>query len=207
MKQTVREKRAYPPSHVVCVTALAVQLLYGGLMTLFFMKGWAYIVLAGLALLLLVMWWLGRDTRGVRVTVRVLTGLAYAVAGIPLLELMMSALSNWYVSLGRCVLDMCCMGMPLLLWMAPAVGVFSLSRGRYDRFVACFTQTWLTVLSVLAVAVDGVKEQIPWTWQNNAFAIIFLGVTLFAAVTVWLCALCRPREEMVMDSTTLGLED
>ncbi len=207
MRQTTREKQAIPPAHLVCVIALAVQLVYGGLMTLFFVKGWTYVVLTGLTLLLLVMWWLGRDTRGVRVTARVLTGLAYAVAGIPLLELVMSALSNWYISPEQCVLDMCCMGLPVLLWLAPAMGVFALSRGRYDRFVACFTQGWLLVLSVLAATVDGVKEQIPWTWQNNAFAVILVGLTLFATVTVWLCALRRPREEIRFEGTTLSLEE
>lgn len=203
--KTPRER--IPASHTVCVIALTLQLLGGGLLTLRFLNGWLYAVLAGVLLVLLAMWWIGRDTRGVRVTVRVLTGLAYAIAGIPLLELAMSALSDWYISLGQCVLDACCMGLPVLLWLSPAVGVFALSRGRYDRFVACFTQTWLAALAVASVAVDGVKEQIPWIWQNSALVSIFIGLCLFATVTVWLCALLRPRDVIPVEGTTLHLEE
>lgn len=204
-KVTVRERA--PVTQRVAMAAVLLQLVYGGAMTLgFYSTGWVYGLLAGLMLVVAFIWFVGKDARGGRIAGRILVGIAYAFAGIPLMEMVLGLLDGWVnVSFAKCVSDLCCLSLPVLLWLAPAVGYMALSRGKYDRFVACFTQAWILLILGLTF---GFGLEIPWLLVGDAFAAILVGVTGFATVMVWLCALRRPRETSPLEmDTTLQLDE
>ncbi len=204
-KVTVRERT--PVAQRIGMVALLLQLLFGGVMTLgFYSTGWVYGLLAGLTLVVAFIWFVGKDARGGRITARILVGVAYAFAGIPLLEMVLGLVDGWVnISFAKCVSDLCCLSLPVLLWLAAAVGYMALSRGKYDRFVACFTQVWILLILGLTF---GFGLDIPWLLVGDAFAAILVGVTVFATVMVWLCALRRPREISPLDmDTTLQLDE
>ncbi len=198
--KTPRER--IPASHTVCVIALTLQMLGGVGMTLPFFKGIGHGLLAGVLLVLLFMWLIGRESRGVRVTARVLMGLVYAFAGILLLPALAGSYSAAELQ-EEFLPNFLCTCLPVLLWLSPAVGVMALRRGRYDRFVACFSQVWLAVALGLSLSRDGM----PWLLDISALRFILCALTAFATVTVWLCAVRRPRQVAAVEGTTLHLEE
>lgn len=196
-----RERR--PVSHKVCIVALWLQMLFGVTVTLPFFPDMGHGLMAGLLLFLLLVWWIGKDTRGGRITARLLTGIAYAFGGIPLLVV---ATYTREELLTQFVPGLVLFSLPLLLWLSPVVGIMSLQKGKYDRFVALFTQGWIVTDLVLALAL--VPEALPWSFGDNTAVRFILCVLVgFATVTLSLCAFRRQRQEKPTRGTTLSLEE
>ncbi len=197
-----RDRR--PASQRVCLIALWLQMGFGVAVTLDFIAGIGHGVLAGLLLVMLFMWGVGKDNRKLRLTARVLVGVAYAFAGI----LLLPALAGSYTQedlvkefLPNLVLN----SLPVLLWLSPMVGLMSFLRGRYDRFVACFTQAWIVADVALALTVAAVDTQARVLFGISAMRFILVLLVGFATVTVGLCTFLRPRREKVVEGTTLSL--
>ncbi|MBE6778510.1 MAG: hypothetical protein E7541_03900 [Ruminococcaceae bacterium] len=220
-RHKVRERT--PVLHRVCSIALLVQLAYGGLMTLLlYSAGALYGVLAAALLLLSFVWFVGRDGRGARITVRVTVGVVLVFCALPLFELVLAGfLYNWQLGYTY-PLNVGAVSLPALLWIAPVMGYMARCPGRYvrhnryDRGVACVAQLWITVDVFLLMAVDkNANVDVNWALVGSAaYTAILAGVVLFTTVTVWLCALVRPREKAPKKleaaeeaKTTLDLEE
>ena len=223
MKKHKKVRQRTPVLHRVCSVALLVQLAYGGLMTLnFYSSGWLYAVLVAALLLLSFMWFVGRDGRGTRITARVTVGLVLAFCGLPLFELVLAGfLYNWQLGYTY-PLNVGAVSLPALLWLAPIMGYMARCRGRYvdhnryDRGVACVAQLWIVADVFLLIAVDKTANvDVNWMLvDSSAYPVMLAGVALATSVTVWLCALVRPRDRTPKKlspaedaKTTLGLEE
>ena len=162
-----------------------------------------YAVLALWLVIELMLARLGRKHRAARVIARVLSALTWALAALFLLYLALSLITGWAAASAAFVRDMSALCLPVLGLMMPGLTAVALGRGKYDRTVACFGQTWLLLTAVLAL-FTAVRAQIPWLWDNTVALYVWLGITALATVMVWACALLHVKPGQDDASSQIG---
>lgn len=153
-----------------------------------------YAVLALWLVMELVLARLGRKHRAARVIARVLSALTWVLAALFLLYLALSLVTGWAAASAAFLRDMSALCLPVLGAMMPGLTAMALGRGKYDRTVACFGQTWLLLTAVLG-RFTAARTQIPWLWDNAAVLSVWLGLVVLATVMVWACALLRVKPD------------
>ncbi len=127
-----------------------------------------------------------------RVFARLFSGLPWLFAALLLavnvlsLSLTKTTVSVFYA--------MCLIGGPLLTYQGLAAGMVSLHGGRYDRFVACFTYTWLLFISLLTV-FSNIEEDIHLTVDSPVLQLVWVGLAIATTLLSWLCLLLRTPEQ------------
>ncbi|MBQ5840828.1 MAG: hypothetical protein IIW40_02620 [Clostridia bacterium] len=149
-------------------------------------------VLAALTLgaLLLSKW--GWEKNAGRIFARLFSGLPWVFA-VLLLATAVASLIQTDTTVAFLYV-MCLIGGPLLTYQGLAAGIVSLHGGRYDRILACFAYTWLTLIALLATFSD-IAEGVLWTVNAPVLTYLWVGLVTATALLSWLCLLSRTEEQ------------
>lgn len=183
--------------HRVYLLTAWLQLGLGLLLTIRCLIPAAYGVLAVYLPLVLLLVGFGFKKRVFRVVTRVLTAAVWVLAGLFLLMLILNMFTGWSMSAIAIGYDMSGLCLPVLPVIMPGLAVVALRGGRYDKVVACFAQTWLFGIGVVALFTE-IRGSFPWVWNNSGLLYLWLGLMVLTTVMGYVCAVikARPTEEL-----------
>lgn len=128
--------------------------------------------------------------RGARVIARVLVGLFWLIAAALCVQFADAVTYSWGSEhVARLQDGVCWFGGLALCYLTPAAATVMLYSGEhttaYDRVVACICQPAAALVAAVSVFTDA---GIPWTLDGRVLPYVWLALTVFSALVIWLCA-------------------